>query len=251
MNIEPSNRESRSIEKPIKSLDDVLKEVIREGEKIPGAQRVEEIPLSREVFDSVQSYIKDELKLPTGASGNGAISIAGEFLNRTSLGAGRVGTLKGLPVFAFIYQIESNRIGFVGIFPRDGVDARKIAQAIYWTIVSDIPTTHAQSKLLSRDDFRSVNAFDETALCDAPALEKLRAEITAEADRAVIHADTRAAESEKQIKRLGKEVAVEKQSCEDNRQAAVVSHNRAEMWKLAALLFFAVAILLMLIKFFA
>lgn len=235
------------------SLDDILKRVKDldlDLEKIPAEMRIEELPPSREIFEAVKEYVTSELGLKAGSSPNGVISIAGEFVHRNLLGAGRVGLSKGFPAFAFLYQ-HKNAVNVVAIYTRDGVDPRRIAQAIYWGIISDVPTTIAQSEILPLSDFWAIKTLDPTKLCDAPVLEKLSLQVEREADKRVTKAEAEVSGLKKRLSPRVAPVVAQEVGHEPWQREAVDSHNRAEMWKLAALFFFAASLLLIFIKVMA
>lgn len=243
------NQPERLPKKKPSSLDDILKRVkdlnLDEG-KIPSEMRIEELPPSKEIFEEVKSYVANELKLKTGGSPNGVISIAGEFVNRSLLGAGRVGISQNMPVFAFLYQ-HKNAVNVVAIYTRDGVDPRRVGQAIYWGIVSDIPTTIAQSKILPLSDFWAIKTLDPLQLCDAPVLEKFKLEVERDADRRVSKAEAEVSALKKQLIAKPAPSGSNASQHAHYEREAVACHNRAEMWKFIAISFATMAVVLGLI----
>lgn len=239
-----------SPEKRQRSFEEILKSIQPKLDKIPEESRIAPLPPSEEVFEAVKNYFV-KAGLPVTGTPATVVSVAGEFVERGKLAVGRAGKLRGLPVFAFLYP-EKKRFNVYGIFARDGIDARRLGQALYWGILSDIPTDVAQSKPLTIDEFWSINAFNKTELVDAPVFECLKRKLERERDEAIeSHVSSAEAEVRELRKRKTSEpnVVVHLQGDISEGESEVRdSHNRAENWKLAALLSGGVALLLIVMQ---
>ncbi len=242
-----------SPEKRERSFEELLKSIQPKLDKIPEESRISPLPPSEHVFDAVKDYVA-KAGLPVTGTPATVVSVAGEFVERGKLAVGRAGKLRGLPVFAFLYP-EKKRFNVYGIFARDGIDARRLGQALYWGIISDIPTDVAQSKPLTMDEFWSIDAFDKTQLAHAPALELIKVELERERDAEVQRRVVAAEAKVYQLRSLKPSVAETIKQLRDearnHRANAVTNHNRAEMWKLGALCSCVVAGILMFIKLLA
>lgn len=240
----PPEKDGRSFEKLLKNIQPKL-------DRISEDARIAPLPPSEEVFESVKSYIAGT-GLPVNGNPATVVSVAGEYVERAKLGVGRVGKLRGLHVFAFLYP-EKKRFTVYGIFPRDGFDARRLGQAVYWGIVSDIPTHWAQSKPLSMDEFWTINAFDDTQLVDAPALQNLKAEMAKQRDAQIREG---LAMMRMELAELKNRPVVPRELESDSSElkaANIQLHNSREDWKLAVFVlgFLALLLLVIVIRTFA
>lgn len=237
-----------SPEKRQRSFEEILKSIQPKLDKIPEESRIAPLPPSEEVFEAVKNYFV-AVGLPVTGTPATVVSVAGEFVERGKLAIGRAGELRGLPVFAFLYP-EKKRFDAYGIFARDGIDARRLGQALYWGILSDIPTNVAQSKPLTMDEFWSINAFDKTQLVDAPVFESLKRELERERDEAIKSrvSSAEAKVTELRTRKTAKPNIVVDLQGDILKREVRDSHNRAENWKLAALLSGVVALLLIVMQ---
>jgi hypothetical protein len=254
MTIEPPD--SNSPDKG-RSFEDLLKQIQPKLDAIPQEMRIAPLPPSEMVFEEVKSYIV-ELGLPVGGTTATVITVGGEFVERVKFGVGRAGTLrvclKGvmttLPVFAFLYP-KTKGLTVYGIFPRDGVHPRKLGQAVYWGMVSDIPPNVAGSAPLTMDEFWKIDAFDKRQLVEKAVLESIKRDLEKERDdeirRRVSSAEAEVAQLRRKNPGGPQDIEQLRRRSERNAADAVKNHNLAEMWKLTAILFTAVAMLLALV----
>ena len=251
MTIEPANEGSP--EKGGRSFEDLLKQIQPKLDAIPQEMRIAPMPPTEIVYEEVRSSIA-KMGLPVGGTPATVISVSGEFVERAKLGIGRAGSHRGLPVFAFLYP-NKKRFDVFGIFPRDGVHPRKLGQAIYWGIVSDIPPEIAQSRPLTMDEFWKIDAFDKRQLVEKAVLESIKRELEEERDREIA---LRVSSAEAEIQKLRRtnpesreEIQQLRRRCERNAASAVQNHNRAERWKLIALCLGTLALLVLMAKYLA
>jgi len=237
MNMNPDGPEMPKIPpkpKAGRSFEDLLNELKPKLEKLPADQKIPALPPDAMVLESVQEFVRASGMVVT-ESCPPTIAVAGEFLDRTQLKEGRVGFHKNCRVVSFLYRYGDKSLRAVVIYPRHGVDARKLGMSIFWGQTADVPESVAQSKILSVQDFFDVNAFDLSKILDVPALEHFKSDY-----RKTVDGEMRAAVSSMQAERAARLIAekraeaAELQSAEI--QAALLQENEgANRWQLIAL----------------
>jgi hypothetical protein len=236
-----------------RSFEELLKAIGQKVDATPEEMRIAPLPPSERVYEETKEAIS-KTGLVVGGTPATVVSISGEFVERAKLGIGRAGIHKKLPVFAFLYP-NKKRFDVFGIFPRDGVHPRQLGQAIYWSIVSDIPPHIAQSRPLTMDDFWKIDAFDTRQLVETPVLNSIKRELEEERDREIALRVSSAEAEVQKIRQTNPESREEIQQirrrCERHAANAVQNHNRAEKWKLIALCLGTLALLALIARYLA
>ncbi len=235
-----------------RSFDDLLKELKPQLDKLPPEQKIPALPPDKLALESVQEFVTaNGMVVPDSCPPT--IAVAGEFLDRSQLREGRVGMLDKIRVVSFLYRYADKSLRAVVIFPREGVDARSLGKAIFWGQVADVPETVAQSRIMEVKDFFAINSFDLSKIIDVPALERFKSDCQKTADAEVKTAQERSLSAQKRISTLeaekeelelqNKKLALKN---EEARKAEIDHHNRAEAWKLSAVVASAVVFLTVL-----
>lgn len=190
------------------------------------------------ILQSVEEFVSSHgMTVPDSCPST--IAVAGEFLDRSGLREGRVGLHDNVRVLCFLYRFSDKLLRSVVIYPRDGVDARFLGMAICWGLVANVPESIAQSRILETKEFFSINAFDPAKILDVPALERFKADhrkhVAGEWQAFQHQAESRAADLERERANLASACKKLGDDLQAQQRRAVAQHNRAEVWKVAAL----------------
>ena len=219
--------------KPIRTFDDILKDLQPQLDKLPPDQQIPLLPPDQMVLDSVQEFVRDNgMVVPDSCPPT--IAVAGEFLDRTSIREGRVGLLRNLRVISFLRRYPDKSLRAVVIFPCKGVDARTLGMSIFWGQVADVPLSVAKSEICSLSDFFAINSFHLTDVIDVSSLELYKLDYARELDKQLAVADRRLRDAEKKGTLLESLLSESEAEKESYRHKSNDFQNRSEWWKFIA-----------------
>ena len=154
---------------PQPSLTEVIASIKPVLDAHPEGQKIPEAPLSKEDFEEAAGAARAAgLKVLSHPSEH--VVIGGEFVQRSTLVAGRVGIHKERRVLSVLYRSTNKRLRAFIFFPSHKIDARKLGKWIFWGVTSDVPENLVQSEIVSMEDFFRINACDYSRLLKDPAI---------------------------------------------------------------------------------
>lgn len=240
---EPSKKSGRS-------FDDLLKELKPKLDKLPDDQRIPVLPPDQMVLDSVEDFVRSKGMVVPESCPSG-VALAGEFLDNGQLREGRVGLHGNFRAVSFLYRYSDKIMRSVVIIPRDDIDARLLGMAIMWGLVANVPEEIAQSKVLGVKEFFEINTFDLSKLIDTSALEQYetdcRIRIESQSRESSRLTQERIARLESVIRGYEERERVAEQERVSSSAEAVRDHNRAETWKLIAVVALITCVVLVLL----
>ncbi len=165
---------------PSPSLQEVIASIKPTLDAHPIEQKIPETPHSRAEFEESAQRAHDAglrvLPHPTEH-----VVIGGEFVQRSTLVAGRVGIHKERRVLSVLYRSTSKRLRAFVFYPSHKIDARDLGKWLFWGVTGDVPENLVQSEIVSMDDFFRINACDYSRLLKDPAIvyevDKVRNEL--------------------------------------------------------------------------
>jgi hypothetical protein len=237
MNLEPENPEipKHTPQKPAgRSFDQLVKQLSPQLEKLPPDQRLPQLPPSEEVLAEVVEYVKS-LGLTVPPVPPPVAGIGGEFLDPLKLREGRIGLHRNHRVAAFLHRYEDKTLRAIVLYPRDGVDIRKIALAVIWGQLGDVPESLVQTEVVSVADFFAICAYDVSKLIDVPALELYKRSFRLEVEAEISSLRDRITNGARAIERLERDKSAGEKLLAEAREDAVGQNDRAEFWRVVAL----------------
>jgi hypothetical protein len=162
------------------SLQEVIASIKPALDAHPIEQKIPSAPLSRAEFEEAADEARAAgLKVLPHPTEH--VVIGGEFMNRSTLIAGRVGIHKERRVLSVLYRSTSKRLRAFIFYPSHRIDARKLGKWIFWGVTNDVPENLVQSEIVSTEDFFRINACDYSRLLKDPAIvyevDKARTEL--------------------------------------------------------------------------
>jgi hypothetical protein len=161
-------------------LEEVINSIKPALEAHPEAQKIPPAALDADEYEeSARKALSAGLHVCT--TPNEHMVIGGEFIQRSTLLAGRVGIRKDRRVLSILYRSTSKRLRAFVFYPSARIDARDLGKWILWGIVTDIPENLVQSEIITLEDFLRINACDFARLLQDPLIafeiSKLRSEL--------------------------------------------------------------------------
>jgi hypothetical protein len=165
---------------PQPSLTEVIASIKPVLDAHPEGQKIPEAPLSKEDFEEAAGAARAAgLKVLSHPSEH--VVIGGEFVQRSTLVAGRVGIHKERRVLSVLYRSTNKRLRAFIFFPSHKIDARNLGKWLFWCVTGDVPENLVQSEIVSSDEFFKINACDYSRLLKDPAVvfevDKVRTEL--------------------------------------------------------------------------
>jgi hypothetical protein len=162
------------------TLQEVIASIKPALDAHPIEQKIPSTPLSKAEFEEAAEQARAAgLKVPPHPPEQ--ILVGGEFVNRTSLLAGRVGIYKERRVLTILFRSTSKKLRSFIFYPSHRIDARELGKWIFWGVTGDVPENLVQSEIVSMDEFFRINACDFSALLKDPAIvyevDKVRTEL--------------------------------------------------------------------------
>lgn len=161
-------------------LEEVIKSIKPALEAHPEAQKIPPAPLDADEYEESARKARSAGLHVCTTPGEHMV-VGGEFIQRSTLIAGRVGVHKERRVLSVLYRSTSKRLRAFVFYPSPRIDARDLGKWILWGIVTDVPEGLVQSEIISMEEFLRINACDFTKLLQDPQIafeiSKLRHEL--------------------------------------------------------------------------
>ncbi len=226
-----------------KSFEQLLKDLKPQLSQIPEEMRVPALPPTEAAASDVKEYVRKKMGLPVAETVPNWMLVGNESLERSKIREGRIGEIKGTRAFAFLYPY-GKAIKTVCIYPKDGICPRMIAKAVIWGQVDEIPSSIAHSELMDVSQFFVMKCFNLNQLTDLPLLEKAMADYTQKCEEEKLQLRSRLAYAERVLAIPAPKIEMQPSiELEQLKAEAIREQNRAEEWKLVALLVGAVALI--------
>ena len=176
-NIPPS---PGKIPPPSPSLEEVIASIKPALHAHPIEQKIPSTPLSKAEFEEAADQARAAgLKVLSHPTEH--VVIGGEFVQRSTLLAGRVGVHKERRVLSVLYRSTNKRLRAFIFYPSHRIDARDLGIWLFWGVTGDVPECLAQSEIVSMEDFFRINACDYSRLLKDPQIvyevDKVRTEL--------------------------------------------------------------------------
>jgi uncharacterized coiled-coil protein SlyX len=177
-NIPPSPDKSPAPATP--SLQEVIASIKPALDAHPIEQKIPSAPLSRAEFEEAAEQAR-AAGLKVFPHPTEHVVIGGEFVQRSTLVAGRVGVHKERRVLSVLYRSTNKKLRAFIFYPSHRIDARKLGKWIFWGVTNDVPENLVQSEIVSMEEFFRINACDYSRLLKDPAIvyevDKARTEL--------------------------------------------------------------------------
>jgi len=165
---------------PSPSLQEVIASIKPTLDAHPIEQKIPDAPLSRAEFeDSAQKARVAGLRVQPHPTEH--VVIGGEFVQRSTLLAGRVGIHKERRVLSVLFRSTNKRLRAFVFYPSHKIDARELGKWLFWGVTGDVPEALVQSEIVSMDEFFRINACDYSRLLKDPQIvyevDKVRTEL--------------------------------------------------------------------------
>lgn len=170
----------KSPDKKTPTLEEVITSIKPILDAHPIEQKVPSAPLYQAEYEEASSKARAAgLNVPPHPSEH--IVIGGEFIQRSSLLAGRVGIHKERRVLSVLYRSTTKRLRAFIFYPSHRIDARDLGKWVLWGVTNDVPETLVQSEIVSMEDFFRINSCDYSRLLKDPQIvyevDKVRTEL--------------------------------------------------------------------------
>ena len=244
MNItpDPEMPERKGPQKPKsgRSFEDLLKDLQPQLNKLPPEQKLPPLPPDKMILESVQDFVTENgMIVPESCPTT--IAIAGEFLDRCQLREGRVGLFRNVRVVSFLHRYSDKTLRAVVVFPRKGVDARKLGLSIFWGLTADVPESVALSEICSLDTFFQINSFNLAGVVDLSALDLYKMEYHQSVDAELVALNRRALRAESMVPGLESRLKNCEEEMAAHRSESLRHQERADWWRFYV--FFAVCLI--------
>jgi len=165
---------------PSPSLQEVIASIKPTLDAHPIEQKIPDAPLSRAEFEeSAQKARVAGLRVQPHPTEH--VVIGGEFVQRSTLLAGRVGIHKERRVLSVLFRSTNKRLRAFVFYPSHKIDARELGKWLFWGVTGDVPEALVQSEIVSMDEFFRINACDYSRLLKDPQIvyevDKVRTEL--------------------------------------------------------------------------
>jgi len=162
------------------SLEEVIANIRPALDAHPIEQQIPPAPLSQAEFEESAQKARDAgLRVQPHPTEH--VVIGGEFVQRSTLIAGRVGIHKERRVLSVLYRSTQKKLRAFVFYPSHKIDARELGKWLFWGVTADVPENLVQSEIVSMDEFFRINACDFSALLKDPAIvyevDKVRTEL--------------------------------------------------------------------------
>ena len=162
------------------SLQEVIASIKPTLDAHPIEQKIPDAPLSRAEFEeSAQKARVAGLRVQPHPTEH--VVIGGEFVQRSTLLAGRVGIHKERRVLSVLFRSTNKRLRAFVFYPSHKIDARELGKWLFWGVTGDVPEALVQSEIVSMDEFFRINACDYSRLLKDPQVvyevDKVRTEL--------------------------------------------------------------------------
>ncbi|MEI6715792.1 MAG: hypothetical protein WCO60_18720 [Verrucomicrobiota bacterium] len=234
---------------PKQEFEDLVRSLKPQLNKIPKELRIPPVPPCEQALSEVDDYIKNVMKLPVEGSIPSHILVGNEVVERAKIREGRIGVTNQAHVFAFLYPF-GKLAQTVLIYPRDGIDPRMIAKAVFWGRVSEIPRELAQSEIVPVQQFFSIKCLKLSELLDSPLLSAAKSKIRAAANAEIEQLRVRLMRAEESLKEVGankislspESVSPVPEELTELNSKYLKEQHRAEHWKLLGMIALAISV---------
>ena len=167
-------------DRPASTLQEVIASIKPSLDAHPIEQKIPPLPQTRAEFEEAADKARAAglkvLQHPTEH-----VIIGGEFVQRSTLVAGRVGIHKERRVLSVLYRSTNKRLRAFVFYPSHKIDARDLGKWLFWGVTGDVPESLVQSEIVSLEEFFRINACDYDLLLKDPQVvyevDKVRTEL--------------------------------------------------------------------------
>jgi hypothetical protein len=161
-------------------LEEVIKGIKPILDAHPIEQKIPPLPQTRAEFEEAADKARAAgLKVLPHPTEH--VIIGGEFVQRSTLVAGRVGIHKERRVLSVLYRSTNKRLRAFVFYPSHKIDARDLGKWLFWGVTGDVPESLVQSEIVSMEEFFRINACDYSRLLKDPQItyevDKVRTEL--------------------------------------------------------------------------
>ena len=161
-------------------LEEVIKSIKPALDAHPEAQKIPFAPLDEDEYEESARKARSAGLHVCTTPGEHMV-VGGEFIQRSTLLAGRVGIRKDRRVLSVLYRSTTKKLRAFVFYPSPRIDARDLGKWTLWGIVTDVPESLVQSEIISMEEFLRINACDFSKLLQDPQIafevSKLRSEL--------------------------------------------------------------------------
>jgi hypothetical protein len=151
------------------SLQEVIASIKPTLDAHPIEQKIPSAPLTKAEFEEAADQARSAgLKVLPHPTEH--VVIGGEFVQRSTLLAGRVGIHKERRVLSVLYRSTNKRLRAFIFYPSHRIDARDLGKWLFWGVTGDVPEFLAQSEIVTMEEFFRINACDYSRLLKDPAI---------------------------------------------------------------------------------
>lgn len=162
------------------SLEEVIASIQPTLHAHPIEQKIPSAPLSKAEFEEAADQAR-AVGLKVLPHPTEHVVVGGEFVQRSTLLAGRVGVHKERRVLSVLYRSTNKKLRAFVFYPSHKIDARELGKWLFWGVTGDVPENLVQSEIVSLDEFFKINACDYSRLLKDPQVvfevEKVRNEL--------------------------------------------------------------------------